>query len=157
MQIDILYNETEWEKYPLINTQSIDRVFEVTLEELHLAKKGQTIECSLILTNDEEIRQYNKQYRKKDKPTNTLSFPIDGITEAKIVNLGDIFISFDTIKKESEEHSKNFYDHFFHLLLHSILHLIGYDHDTDNDQEKMENTEIQILEKLGIKNPYEER
>ena len=156
IEIDILYTEKLWEEYPLINQENINQVFEVAFKELSLGKKSQEIECSLVLTNDPDIKKYNKEYRGKDKPTNTLSFPVDGVTSDNIVNLGDIFISLDTIKKESSEHSKNFYDHFFHLLLHSSLHLIGYDHETDSDQQKMEGLEIKILKKLGIKNPYEQ-
>ena len=155
MEIDVLYKEEQWREYPLINDESIERVFRFVLKHLELLKRGQMIECCVVLTNDGEVQEYNKKYRKKDKPTNVLSFPVDGITTSKIVNLGDIFISLDTMKKESEVQSKNFYDHFFHLLLHSVLHLLGYDHNTDEDQRAMENLEVKILDELGIGNPYE--
>lgn len=155
MEIDVLYKEEKWREYPLINDGSIKRVFSLVLEYLELLKRGQIVECCVVLTNDVEVQEYNKKYRSKNKPTNVLSFPVDGVTEGKIINLGDIFISLDTMKKESEIQSKNFYDHFFHLLLHSVLHLLGYDHNTDEDQRKMEDLEVKILDKLGIGNPYE--
>ncbi len=155
IEVDILYKEKGWKEYWLINQESVNQVFKVAFEELSLGEKNQRIECSVVLTDDLIVKEYNKKYRGKSKPTNTLSFPVGGMTSDKIVNLGDIFISLDTIKKESSEYSKNFYDHFFHLLLHSILHLIGYDHETDPDQKKMEGLEVKILKKLGVENPYE--
>jgi len=124
IEVDILYKEKRWNEYRLINQESVNQVFQVAFEELSLGEKNQEIECSLVLTDDLDIKEYNKKYRGNSKPTNTLSFPVDGMTSDKIVNLGDIFISLDTIKKESSEHSKNFYDHFFHLLLHRPLNRI---------------------------------
>ena len=107
-------------------------------------------ECiSILLTNDDHIQQLNKDFRLKDKPTNVLSFPSD---ENKF--LGDIAVSFNTLKKEANEQDKEFMHHFIHMLIHGVLHLKGYDHLDDDEAEKMESLEIKILEDMGIKNPY---
>jgi apolipoprotein N-acyltransferase len=109
-------------------------------------------EVSIILTNDSEIRALNKKYRKIDKPTNVLSFETG---DAEL--LGDIYISFDTAMKESKQEKKDFIKHATHLVLHGVLHLMGYDHLNDLDARKMESEEIKILSKFGIVNPYAEQ
>lgn len=121
--------------------------------------RGQNTEISLVFADDVFIRELNKTYRNKDNPTNVLSFPQ---YEPKEINedlpfipLGDIILAHETIKREAQEQEKDFEDHFLHLIVHGLLHLIGYDHEEDDEAEIMENLEIRILEKLGIKNPYE--
>lgn len=107
-------------------------------------------ELSVVLCDDAYIQELNAEYRGKDKPTNVLSFPQD-----EDFHLGDIVIAFETIKREADEQNKTFQDHFSHMLVHGFLHLLGYDHESDEEADVMENTEIQILGALGIKNPYE--
>ena len=104
---------------------------------------------SILLTNDTRIQDLNRNFRNKDKPTNVLSFPSE-----EDIFLGDIAISFNTLVKEAEEQDKEFYHHFIHMLIHGVLHLLGYDHETDDEAEEMETLEIKILEDMGIKNPY---
>lgn len=104
---------------------------------------------SIRLTNDTGIQQLNRDFRQKDKPTNVLSFPHDDPEY-----LGDIAISYETIKREAEEQGKDFIHHFTHMLIHGFLHLNGYDHETDAEAEEMESLEIKILADMGIENPY---
>ena len=118
------------------------------------------LNLSILLTNDAEIREFNLKYRKLNKPTNVLSFKsmIDEKnyfknTEQEI-HLGEIIISMERIFSESKINNVLFKDHFMHIFLHAILHILGYDHEIDSERKKMENIEISILKNLGIKNPY---
>jgi len=162
--LDLFTEEKLWEKYTLINKEKIKQMLYETLMHLDLPKYLKQVECSVFLTNDVTIKNYNKKFRGKDKATNTLSFPIEKIDTTKpqdirtiqgYINLGDLFFSIETIRLEANVQKKNFYNHFYHLLLHSVLHLLGYDHDIEENISIMENLEIQILSKLGIENPYE--
>jgi len=109
-------------------------------------------EISIVLTDDTHIQALNRDYRGKDKSTNVLSFPQD-----EPALLGDVICAHETIAREAEEQGKSFHDHFTHMLIHGALHLLGYDHETDEEAEEMESLEIEILSKLNIKNPYETR
>jgi probable rRNA maturation factor len=106
-------------------------------------------EISVLLTNDKEVHALNKKFRQKDKPTNVLSFP-----DGENGYLGDIAMSLDTLQREAKEENKPLENHFTHLLIHGVLHLMGYDHETDEEQNEMESLEIKILKKLDIPNPY---
>lgn len=119
-----------------------------------LAAKSERIEgnVSVLLAGDRKLKQLNRDFRGKDKPTNVLSFP-----SGEAMFLGDIALSIDTLKREAKEQGKKLEHHFAHLLLHGILHLLGYDHEKARDAEKMEKKEIQILKKLGLGNPYQAR
>lgn len=132
----------------------------ISLTEL---KKISALEIAISLVCDVQMKKINQQFRQKNKPTNVLSFPALNKVEikkaAKSQNhcfLGDIVISYETVKKESLAQKKKFQDHLTHLILHSILHLIGHDHEEKKMAEKMENLEIKILKKLKIKNPYQQ-
>jgi len=106
-------------------------------------------EVSILLTNDEEIRSLNKKFRGKDNATNVLSFPQD-----ETGMLGDIALALETLEREAGEQEKSFSDHFTHLFVHGVLHLMSYDHETDAEQNEMEALEVKILKQLGISNPY---
>lgn len=116
-------------------------------------------EVTIFLTNDDEIRNINREYRKVDRPTNVLSFPAieEGInfTDDMTYLAGDIFISIETTLNEAEKENKPFTSHVAHLLIHSCLHLLGFDHETDEQAEQMEPLEVKFLSTMGIKNPYE--
>ena len=122
--------------------------------------KKKIINFSILLTNDAEIKEINYKYRKLNKPTNVLSFQsminknnYFKTTEQEI-HLGEIIISMERIFSESNINNVLFKDHFIHIFLHAILHILGYDHEIDSERKKMEKIEISILENLGIKNPY---
>ena len=125
-----------------------------TLKVLNLSAKQ--IEVSVVLADDEFIRGYNRQYRSIDRATNVLSF--SALDEAQVVNdndnLGDIMMAFTTVEREAGEQSKPFVHHYMHLLIHGVLHLLGYDHETDKEAEEMESLEIKILGQLGVSDPY---
>jgi probable rRNA maturation factor len=113
-------------------------------------------ELSIVLTDDAEQQQLNKQWRGIDKPTNVLSFPqIEPFGEVRGI-LGDIVLAHETLVREAAELDKPLADHFTHLVVHGFLHILGYDHIDDGDALKMEGLETQILASLGIADPYQE-
>jgi probable rRNA maturation factor len=102
-------------------------------------------DIELILTDDEEIKKLNKEYRNKDKPTDVLSFPLE---EMPGMPLGSIVISIDTAKKGAQEHGHSVEDEIKLLFIHGLLHLLGYDHETDNGE--MREKEKEIIEKFNL-------
>lgn len=109
---------------------------------------------TFVLSDDIEIQDLNKKWRKKDYPTNVLSFPSDDRTAKAERYLGDVIISYTTLEKESKMNGVDFYHHCAHMLLHGFLHLCGYDHQNENDAKIMEDLESRILHKLNIASPY---
>ena len=110
-----------------------------------------------MLTDDATIRAMNAQWRGIDKPTNVLSFPAGESLRARSAHLGDIAIACETVAREAAAENKAFLDHLAHLAVHGYLHLIGFDHETDPEAERMEHLETRILAGLGIADPYADR
>ena len=163
LSIDYKIDDKNWLKYIKKGSivPSINSIFASIADTLKLnLERNNTIEISITFTNDKNIQQLNKDYRDKDQPTNVLSFPMfeneffKQYKKMQYVPLGDIVLSLETILRESEEQNKTFNDHLTHLVIHSILHLLGYDHIEKEDERIMEELEIKILDKFGIKNPY---
>jgi len=122
-----------------------------------LAHEGMNLapgsELSLLFCDDATIRDLNRQWRGQDKPTNVLSFPAADEPGA-VPLLGDIAIAFETTAREAAEEDKPLAAHFCHLVVHGLLHLLGYDHETEAEAEVMEGCERAILAELGIDDPY---
>jgi probable rRNA maturation factor len=119
-------------------------------------------ELAIMLTDDDGIRTLNRNWRGLDKPTNVLSFPALQPTGPRKADdpprmLGDIAIAYQTTRREADEEQKPFDHHLSHLAVHGFLHLIGHDHEQDQDAETMESLEREILSQLGIPDPYAER
>ena len=119
-------------------------------------------ELAVMLTDDAGIRTLNGNWRGIDKPTNVLSFPALQPTGSASPDdaprmLGDIAIAYETTRKEADEEEKPFDHHLSHLAVHGFLHLIGYDHEKDDDAEAMEGLEREVLAGLGIPDPYADR
>lgn len=119
------------------------------------------VEVSLRFVDDETIRELNRDYRGKDSATNVLSFPMaepEELEDPKFLGkeflLGDIVIAHETTRTEAQAQDKLLAAHVTHLIVHGTLHLLGYDHETDEEAEAMESLERSILASLGVPDPY---
>lgn len=170
INIDLVAKSKKWQQEKNIEN-FIDKICKKLIPLTDLQKilgKDFDLELSVSLVSDLQIKKINQQFRQKNKPTNVLSFPaLDEnlirqiglkkvVGSAKYLFLGDVIISYETLKKESLAQKKKFHDHLTHLILHSILHLIGHDHEDEKMANTMENLEIKILKKIGIANPYQQ-
>ena len=114
-------------------------------------------EVAVVLTSDAYIRALNAQFRGKDAPTNVLSFPAVNTfcrASGEQTSLGDIIIAYETVLREASEEGKPALHHLMHLTVHGLLHLAGFDHETDTEAERMEALEREILASLNISDPY---
>ena len=128
-------------------------------EELALAAADATLASegavgegvSLLLTGDQAVRDLNRRFRRQDKPTNVLSFPAPQNPERF---LGDVALAYGVCAREAAEQGKPLAHHLQHLVAHGVLHLLGYDHETDAQADEMEGLERAVLAGLGIPDPY---
>lgn len=112
-------------------------------------------ELGVVFSDDETVCELNGQYRGKNTPTNVLSFPVDdGNGGPPGPLIGDIILAHETILRESHDLGLPFTDHLTHLIVHGLLHLFGYDHETDEDAVEMESLETEILAALELADPY---
>jgi len=169
IHIDLVVKSKKW-----LAKKTLEKFIAKTARQLILlceigdfaAQKSKQIELSISLVSNAQMKKINLQFRGQNKATNVLSFPF--LDEAKIrkngllkhienfdyVMLGDIVLSLEIIEKEALLAKKSLKEHISHLLLHGILHLLGHDHENEQDAKVMEKLEIAILQKIGIKNPY---
>lgn len=150
LDIAIIRNDEAW-------PDDLDaRAEQAVLEALKQSKakvKG-AAELSILLTNDEEQHELNQQWRGKDSSTNVLSFPQIEPFGPVIGILGDITLARETLIAEANDQGTSLEDHFTHLVVHGFLHILGYDHLTDDEAQIMEGLETRILASLGIADPY---
>ncbi|MCO5064121.1 MAG: rRNA maturation RNase YbeY [Rhizobiaceae bacterium] len=156
ISIDIGVEAGDWP--PLAELEAVcRRACDAAQAELRREIPPSGTEVSILFTDDRHIRTLNAQWRGKDKATNVLSFPAfpprrDGALPPL---LGDIVLAWETVRREAEEEAKPFENHLLHLVVHGFLHLIGYDHETDEEAEEMEGLERRTLARLAIPDPYE--
>jgi len=161
--VEIAKELDEWDNYPEIDERLFSEIASMVLSRYQNFSVVKEFELSILLAGNKQMQSLNGKFRKKDKATNVLSFPDVEIDWRKIVEfipdndymyLGDIAFGYEVIALEAKNKLISFQDHFKHLVIHAILHLIGYDHIKDDDAEAMESIEIEILETIGIKSPY---
>lgn len=111
-------------------------------------------ELTIRLVDEAESRELNATYRHKDKSTNVLSFPFESPPEITLPLLGDLVICCQVVQREALEQNKALLAHWAHMTIHGCLHLLGYDHLTDEQAEEMETLETEILHNLGYSDPY---
>lgn len=115
------------------------------------------LEVSVRVVDEDEMQSLNRRYRERDRPTNVLSFPagpIAGLPEGESGPLGDVVVCAAVVSAEAAAQQKPVADHWAHLLVHGTLHLLGYDHEHEDDAREMEALEVQILGLSGISDPY---
>ncbi len=165
-EIDILVEDPSWDSVDLETVSH--KILAQISDALELG--AHPYELSILACNDARISVLNAEFREKEKPTNVLSWPCYDLSPDKagavpitppdpefgdpFVNIGDIAISYETCIAEAKAADISPLNHVTHLLTHGILHLLGYDHETDEDAQLMENLEIKLLADMGIGNPY---
>ncbi len=164
--VDVNIPEERWlDHLPWLETLAVEAAREACLAGGESLLSGEeNVEISLTFGDDEFIRQLNVRHRNIDKPTNVLSFPgaSPAISSAGAADgprpellLGDLMLGLETILAEAEEQGKRPGDHVAHLVVHGMLHLLGFDHAGDEEARQMERLEILILQALGIADPYD--
>ena len=166
MLVDVVIEDPRWNATEL--QQVAQHAANATLCDLGHSPEG--FEIVLLACDDVRIAALNADFRGKPLPTNVLSWPewdlladLDGGmppapeagTQSDPEPLGNIALSYDTCAHEAVEQGKTFDNHLSHLIVHSVLHLLGYDHIRDKDAALMEETEVRILARLGVSDPYE--
>jgi probable rRNA maturation factor len=147
-RIEVSVESSHWSAFPAIEATVAGAI------EAALAETDAHAEVGVMLADDARIRELNRSWLGKDKPTNVLSFPAPESSESGPRFLGDIILAFETIESEAAEESKPLEHHVAHLAVHGTLHLLGYDHENDSDANRMEDRERVILARLGIADPY---
>ena len=112
------------------------------------------VEMTVRIVDEAESHALNLNYRGKDRPTNVLSFPFECPDEVELPLLGDLVICRQVVEREAQEQDKPVMAHWAHMVVHGSLHLLGYDHIEDDEAEKMESLETQIMTGLGFADPY---
>ena len=157
--------DTDIEGWPLGDWEALSERAAEACAEVAPELANQRLSTSLLFTSDQEVHTLNREWRGRDKPTNVLSFPmltreelLDLAPDGPPVMLGDLALAYETCAREAEEKSVPLDHHATHLIVHGLLHLAGYDHETgEEDADKMEALEIEILAKMGIADPYMDR
>lgn len=151
--LDVMVEADGWSR--LADPEALARrAAEAAFGAISDAPRGD-VEISLLLAGDEAVRALNRDFRAKDKPTNVLSFPATerpGVPGPRL--LGDIAMAYETVAREAEEEGKTFEEHATHLVVHGVLHLLGYDHELEAQAQIMEALEVKALATLGIADPY---
>lgn len=153
LSLDICAPSPLWRRLPRARSMARDTIA-ACLIECRIATRGD-MEVSLCLFDDAGMRDLNARWRGIDEPTNVLSFPAtspERLGERPMV--GDIALAYETVAREAKESGASLADHYRHLVAHGFLHLIGYDHHTDEDAGRMETLEKRVLARLGVADPY---
>ena len=118
------------------------------------ALNSDDVSVTVRIVDEFEMTELNEHYRGKAGPTNVLSFPFENPPGAESNILGDIVVCASVLEREAHEQNKTLMSHWAHILVHGVLHLQGYDHETDEEAQEMEAMEVEILSHLGYPDPY---
>ena len=149
--MNVIEIQTIYQASNLPDEKKIQRWIDAALQ-----KHPSDTEIVVRIVDEQESAELNQQYRHKSGPTNILSFPFEVPDGIELDLLGDLVICAPVLEKEAIEQQKVLADHWAHIIIHGVLHLLGYDHIEDNEAELMEIKEISILKTLTIANPYQQ-
>jgi probable rRNA maturation factor len=130
------------------------RSFEQWVAAIPALKRRKHYALNILIVGNVAARRFNRNFRGRDYATNVLSFPYDPLPGERSALLGDLVICAPVVAREAKEQGKVPRDHWAHLTIHGVLHLLGHDHERNSDAEKMEALERRILAALGIDDPY---
>ena len=152
--VEIVQRSDQWRAAGL-DERLVERAAQCAF--LAAQRGGGDAEVAIVLSADEEVRALNATWRRSDKPTNVLSFPAadHGTPHDEPRMLGDVVLAFETVSAEAQASAIDFADHTAHLVVHGVLHLLGHDHENDDEARAMEALERHVLAGLGIADPYE--
>jgi probable rRNA maturation factor len=157
VKVEFVTRDKRWIKFvEIARLETLTKKIILSLLEIMdcKIKKNTAVEISIILTNDGEIKTLNRKYRNIDKPTNVLSFPMyekeftKYLEKEKYLLLGDIVLSLETIRNESVKQKQYFGEHLVHMIVHGILHLLGFDHINRHDASIMRNIETTLMHRF---------
>ena len=178
LDVTVQLQHPEWKRVLRPYCKTVRELCYAALLETKLARMDRRFEMTVVLADDACIRGLNRDYRGQDKPTNVLSFPSGEVPPSLTLPpsgrgdvlvpspacggglgrgplyLGDLVLAYETLEREAHEQDKTMRDHAAHLLVHGVLHLLGYDHMEEKEAQRMEKMEIKILKKQNINNPY---
>ena len=118
------------------------------------ALRRRKAEVNIVIVDARSGRRYNREFRGKDYATNVLSFPYEPLPGQRTALLGDLVICAPVVAREAADQGKRLREHYAHLTIHGVLHLLGYDHETEPEAGRMEALERRVLAGLGIADPY---
>jgi probable rRNA maturation factor len=148
--IEVEIEDEAWTSTLAAAAEVADRAGQATLDQI-APTDGEEPGVAVLLTSDEAVAELNRRFRGKAGPTNVLSFPASANPEN---HLGDIALAHGVCVREAAEQGKTLEQHLAHLVVHGVLHLLGYDHETDGEAEAMEALERSILRGLDVPDPY---
>lgn len=151
--IDLTVEAGEWSKLGAIEAL-VQRAADSAVS---VAAVGGEVAVAVLLTDDAAMREINKDWRDQDKPTNVLSFPAaahPGMPGPR--HLGDVVLAWETMEREALDENKTIEAHASHLIVHGVLHCLGYDHESDEQADDMEALEVSALTGIGYDDPYRE-
>jgi probable rRNA maturation factor len=157
LEVEIVRQAEVWQRIPISDAE-LERAATAAFLAARPAEQG-PYEATLVLSDDSEMRTLNRTWRGKDASTNVLSFPSGlpaGETQGESYPLGDVVLAGETVLREAGQQGIPVADHVAHLVVHGMLHLLGHDHERDDDAERMEALETKVLAGLGIADPYAE-
>ena len=146
----------------LVDIQVEDRSSEVPderqlsdwIETIFSVLKHSPMALTIRIVDEEEMKELNRRYRGKNRPTNVLSFPFEPLPNVHVDLLGDIVVCGPVVAREATTQKKSLMGHWAHMIVHGMLHLLGYDHETDYQAKRMEGVEQKLLARLGFSDLY---